>query len=93
MIVMKPHKKITIDVLAGMMNHSFDHLENKMNEGFTSVNIRVDKVESRLEKVEKKLEDVDERLEKVESTINLNNENRLSRVEDDIRKIKTKLEL
>ncbi|MDQ3076739.1 MAG: hypothetical protein M3Q63_01655 [bacterium] len=86
---MKKQKRITIDMLAGMMNRSFEHFEKKMNEGFASVRAEM---ATKVELIEVKNELAD-RLDTIESKVDINNGNRLSRLEDDVRIIKTKLEL
>lgn len=70
--------KITIDKLAEMMNRSFKHLEErfsmKIEKGFGEVNVRLDKVEYRLDVMEGKSR--------------FGHENRISRLEDDVRILK-----
>jgi tetrahydromethanopterin S-methyltransferase subunit G len=70
--------KVTIENLAGMMKTSFDHLEEK-----------IDGVK---EELKKELVEVNLRLDRIESKVDNNHENRISRLEDDVRIIKTALE-
>ncbi len=68
MVSMEKPKKITIDVLAGMINRSFEHID-------------------------KRFDGIDARLDRIEQKVDLAQENRLSHMEEDVRKIKTKLDL
>ncbi|MBA3551074.1 hypothetical protein H0W32_02610 [Patescibacteria group bacterium] len=87
---MKKQRMITIDMLAGMMNRSFEHFEKKMDEGFALLR---GEMTTGFINVEDRLNKVENRLDKIESKVDSNNENRLSHLEDDVRIIKTKLEL
>jgi predicted nucleic acid-binding Zn-ribbon protein len=78
-------KSITIDELAVMMNRSFSHLETKID------GVR-DELKTEITDVKDELVEVNERLDIIEGKIINNHENRISRIEDDIRVIKTTLE-
>lgn len=72
--------KITIDTLAGIMKTSFEHLEKK-----------VDKLEERVDKgfgeVDEGFEEVNERLDKIGN----GHERRITKLEDEMRVVKTSL--
>jgi chromosome segregation ATPase len=97
---MATQKKITIDKLAQMINNSFESLRGEMKSGFGKIDTRLNNVEnqlgnveSRLDKVENKLEKMDTRLVAVEHKVSFANDNRMTRLEEDVRTIKTKLNL
>ena len=58
---------------------------------FKTVNSKLDSLDTRLVNVETKINSIDDRLERVETKVENNNENRLSRLEDSMRVVKTKL--
>ncbi len=65
---------------------TIDQLAGMMITAFTSLEKRFDKLESKVDKL-------DYRMEVLESKITINHENRISKTEDDVRIIKTKLNL
>ncbi|MDQ3014495.1 MAG: hypothetical protein M3Q73_01375 [bacterium] len=71
-------KRITIDQLAEMMQRSFKHIE-----------VRFERLE---EKFDKRFDRLELKFDMLDSKVNINHENRISRVEDDLRVIKTRLE-
>jgi hypothetical protein len=73
--------KVTIDKLAEMMNRSFTHLEKKIDNLTIEMDTRFEKVDTRLEKIEY-------RLDTIEGKLLTNYENRISRLEDDMRVVK-----
>jgi tetrahydromethanopterin S-methyltransferase subunit G len=79
--------RVTIDTLAGIMKMSFDDLKEdltrKMENGFAEVDMRFDEVDKRFDKVEY-------RLDVIEGKLINNHENRIVRLEDEVRVIKTK---
>jgi predicted nuclease with TOPRIM domain len=81
-------KRITINQLAQMMQRSFGHLEGRIDK----LEVRFDSLEGRFDFTEKRFDDLEVRFDLLESKIVNNHENRLSRLEDDVRIIKTKLE-
>ena len=87
--------EVTIDELAKMMNRSFEHLENKidgvesslraeMREGFARVDDRFSEVNTRMDIM-------DEYKDLPEGKRFNNHENRISRLEDNMRVVKTAL--
>jgi hypothetical protein len=64
-------KKITINQLAEMMQRSFAYLEEKMGIGFKKVDERFDRLEMKFDLLEAK--------------VNVNHENRITRIEEDVR--------
>jgi archaellum component FlaC len=96
MVSMEKPKKMTLDLLAQMMNRSFEHMDkrfDKVENRLDKVENKLDKVEVRLEGVERTLKNVDFRLEAVEQKVSFNEDNRMNRLEEDMRKVKTKLNL
>ncbi len=88
--------KVTNDKLAEMMNKSFIHLENKMDERFNAVDKRFEVIDERFEAVDKRFDAVDKRFDKVEYRLDAiegkfltSHENRISKLEDEMRVIKT----
>ena len=57
-------KEITIDDLALMVAKGFDKMDEKMANGFRSVNGRLDGVEGRLDKIEVDVKDIKANLNK-----------------------------
>jgi hypothetical protein len=72
--------KITIDTLAGMMKTSFEYLEKMIKNGFEGV-------DKRFEEVDKRFDTIEIRLEKLEN----GQERRITKLEDDMRMVKTAL--
>jgi predicted nuclease with TOPRIM domain len=86
---MEKPKKITIGILAGMMNRSFESLTTNIQE----IKVDVSEIKVRISNLDSRLESVENRLESVEQKISFGNDNRMNRPEDDVRKIKSKLDL
>lgn len=74
-------KKITIEALARMMAKSFDHLEKRIDGVENSLRARMDEG----------FAEVNARLDKIEFIVTQNHENGISKLEDDLRMLKTKL--
>jgi hypothetical protein len=88
---MKKGTKITIEILAGIMNKSFIHLEKKMDDGFAELRGEMKEVKVDVVEIKGELKIVNTRLDTIEGKMINNHENRITRAEDDIRLIKTKL--
>jgi hypothetical protein len=72
-------KKITMEILAGMVTRGF-------NETKTELRGEIKAVEKRLSSVENRLSDVDGRLSSIEFLLS---SNRIERLEDSMRQVKT----
>ncbi len=83
--------KMTIDKLASMMNTAFEDIREKMatKDDIKHLEERFDKVDMRLDMVEGRLETVENSLERIESKVDNRQENRISKLEDDVRVLKT----
>ncbi len=79
---MKKGKKITINILAEMLNRAF-----------ASVDARFDKIDGRFAAMDIRFDRLEAKFDKMEQTVNINHENRISRLEDSTRVIRTKLDL
>jgi len=89
---MQTGKRITINQLAEMMQRAFNELHIEVKEQIKDVKAQISGVEVRLSGVEHRLDGVEHRLDIIEGKLTTNQENRISRLEDDVRIIKTKLE-
>ncbi len=77
-----PKKETTIDDLAVMVQ-----------KGFIGVDKRFDNVDKRFKDVDKRFDEVDQRLIKIERKIDSNHEQRIERLEDDVKWLKGQLSL
>lgn len=80
--------KITIDDLAAMMNRSFEHIENIMDKRFLEIDKSFLQVDKRFAKMEMRFDDMDDRFDDIERSIG-SHEHRITRLEDDVRILKT----
>ena len=70
-------EKMTMEKLAVMVKNEFDNVNGKMTTGFEAVNKRFD--------------GIDQRLDKIENLLIRAHENRIEKLEDVMRVVKTKL--
>ena len=92
---MKKTPKVTIEKLALMMNSAFQNIITVMNEKFADVDKRFNAVDERFnamdhrfDAMDKRFDDMDVRFDKLEAVVVTNHENRISRIEDDMRVMK-----
>ena len=81
-----PKKNTTIDDLAVMVQKGFIGVDKKMEAGFKNV-------DKRFEGVDKRFDEVNQRLIKIERKIDSNHEQRIERLEDDVKWLKGQLTL
>lgn len=75
-------KKVTIEDLAVMTQ-----------KGFLAVDKRFDGVDKKFGEIDKRFDEVDKRLDRIENLLIRDHENRLNRIDDDMRVIKTRLKV
>ncbi len=86
-------EKITIDQLAGMMNKSFAHLEKRMDSIEEKVGTGFKELKGDIKEVKADIAEIDDRLGIIEGKFINNHENRISKTEDDMRLVKTRLQI
>ena len=84
---MKEEQHITIDEFAAMMNRSFEVLTEKIED----VKDEIKGVKDRLGMVEDRLGTVEDSLERIENKVENRHETRITKLEDDMRIVKTAL--
>lgn len=78
-------KKITIDDLAIMVQKGFNETASK-----TDMNVRFEVIDARFDAVDARFDKVDERLDRIENILIRAHDDRLDRLEDSVRILKTK---
>lgn len=81
-----PKKETTIDDLAIMVQRGFIGVDKKIETGFKNV-------DKKFENVDKRFDEVGQRLVKIERKIDSNHEQRIERLEDDVKWLKGQLTL
>ncbi len=82
---------MTLDKLAVIVSNSINDLRADMNAGFADV--RKDMAtKDDLKEVKQEIAEVNDRLDVIEGKLINNQENRITRLEDEVRVMKTKLE-
>lgn len=81
-----PKKEITINNLAVMVQKGFVEVKRDVTTGFKNV-------DQRFKDVDKRFDEVSQRLVKIERKIDSNHEQRIERLEDDVKWLKGQLTL
>ena len=87
-----PKKETTIDDLAVMVQKGFIGVDKKFTDIEKNM-ARKDDMEAGFKAVDKKFEEVNQRLIKIERKIDSNHEQRIERLEDDVKWLKGQLTL
>lgn len=83
---MAKSKKITLDDLAVMTQNGFNDLRSDMNNGFTELRSEMD---VRFNTVDNRFDKIEHRLDRIENIILREHDNRIMRLEDEVRMLKT----
>lgn len=82
--------RITIDELAAMMNSSFEALKKDLKEEIGESNNSLKKeLKAEIQEVKDRLDTVEDSLERIENKVENRHETRITKLEDDMRVVKT----